>query len=958
MKTRLVAAMISAAGLCVTCVGAARADLAPQDGADRLRADFPGVQVIESPGGVRTFYGRTLNDGASPSQAATDFVNAYRSAFGPGGIELGVREHNTANYGALHTFVYAQVMDGLPVENAFVSVAVRTLRAAQGLPDPLVHAVVLAQGQTAPAPAGGFAPDAVDAKQAQEAVRAVKGYDSLTTWHDDAQMVVYFDPTRPGVPAVRAWRFSAATITAADPRAFTFFVDAATGSIVHVRDDIHHADITGSVVGLVTPPNRPDIAANPPVQQPIGEVKVEVVGTSPLVFAFTGRDGAFTIPWTGSDPVTLRVSAGGGRWNAVTNNTTAAFNVSQPATPGTPVTIDLLNAPTATTQSQINGLVYANQTHDFVRDRAAIATLDTAIATNVNEASTCNAFYQAGPPDSIHFFASGGGCVNTSYASVVNHEYGHFVVNERNLGQGAFGEGFADVLSILINDDPIIGREFGTSALFPPDGAIRHLDGSGEALPSYPCTGEVHLCGEVLGRVVWNIRNNMGTRYGSALGLDLTRDLIGDWIVIMSGGETPSTGDNAAHAGTAAEMLTADDTDGNTSNGTPNYPQIRAAFLERGINVPCVDARVILQPQAVVPSVITTGAQPITVPVTITAGTAQVVGTPSVKWRLGTSGAFQTIPMTPAGPPGSYTAHFPTLTCGQSIQYYYATETSEAYNGSVTELTFPSHTCGSADAVLATQATDTSTSFTESFEVDNPLWSRTLAGGGSWIRSDFATGNISTGSNPTSDTTPPPGVAAWITGKDFQTNPNAGDLDGVSVLTSPVFNLSGAAGAIVSYQRWFSLTTPTSGDEFRVEVTVNNGLNWTVAERLLASEGNSWKTGSFSLGALGLTPSATTRIRFVGTDLPGTVDTTFEAAIDDLSISTLQCNTGPTCDPIDFNGDTLFPDTADIADFLSVFGGGACPTGTCGDIDFNNDGLFPDTDDIAALLRVFSGGAC
>ncbi|MFO0832889.1 MAG: LamG-like jellyroll fold domain-containing protein [Phycisphaerales bacterium] len=64
------------------------------------------------------------------------------------------------------------------------------------------------------------------------------------------------------------------------------------------------------------------------------------------------------------------------------------------------------------------------------------------------------------------------------------------------------------------------------------------------------------------------------------------------------------------------------------------------------------------------------------------------------------------------------------------------------------------------------------------------------------------------------------------------------------------------------------------------------------------------------------------------------------------------------CDPTDFNHDGLFPDTADIDDFLSVFSGGPCSTGTCGDIDFNNDGLFPDTADIDALLSVFSGGPC
>mgnify|MGYP000959245641 CR=1 FL=1 len=64
------------------------------------------------------------------------------------------------------------------------------------------------------------------------------------------------------------------------------------------------------------------------------------------------------------------------------------------------------------------------------------------------------------------------------------------------------------------------------------------------------------------------------------------------------------------------------------------------------------------------------------------------------------------------------------------------------------------------------------------------------------------------------------------------------------------------------------------------------------------------------------------------------------------------------CDSIDFNNDSLFPDTADIDDFLSVFSGGSCSTGNCNDVDFNNDCLFPDTADIDTLLFVFSGGAC
>ncbi len=70
-------------------------------------------------------------------------------------------------------------------------------------------------------------------------------------------------------------------------------------------------------------------------------------------------------------------------------------------------------------------------------------------------------------------------------------------------------------------------------------------------------------------------------------------------------------------------------------------------------------------------------------------------------------------------------------------------------------------------------------------------------------------------------------------------------------------------------------------------------------------------------------------------------------------------NGAPACDSIDFNNDSLFPDTADIDDFLSVFSGGPCSNDpNCGDIDFNNDSLFPDTLDIDSLLSVFSGGPC
>jgi hypothetical protein len=64
------------------------------------------------------------------------------------------------------------------------------------------------------------------------------------------------------------------------------------------------------------------------------------------------------------------------------------------------------------------------------------------------------------------------------------------------------------------------------------------------------------------------------------------------------------------------------------------------------------------------------------------------------------------------------------------------------------------------------------------------------------------------------------------------------------------------------------------------------------------------------------------------------------------------------CDPIDFNGDGVFPDLADIVELFFVYAGGACTTGACGDIDFNNDGIFPDLQDVIIFLFVYGGGPC
>lgn len=71
------------------------------------------------------------------------------------------------------------------------------------------------------------------------------------------------------------------------------------------------------------------------------------------------------------------------------------------------------------------------------------------------------------------------------------------------------------------------------------------------------------------------------------------------------------------------------------------------------------------------------------------------------------------------------------------------------------------------------------------------------------------------------------------------------------------------------------------------------------------------------------------------------------------------------CGDIDYNNDGLFPDTLDLAAFLSDFSGGPCLYDSlpddwqgCDSIDFNHDGLYPDALDIESYISVYSGGPC
>lgn len=124
--------------------------------------------------------------------------------------------------------------------------------------------------------------------------------------------------------------------------------------------------------------------------------------------------------------------------------------------------------------------------HDFhkVWMPAGFTAMDSQLTTNIDEAGTCNAFYDG---TSINFYDIGGGCNASSLvADVCHHEYGHGINDKyyQTLGgtwiNGAMGEGYADFWALSANDNPVLGVGFNTDNMDP----IRRYDVDPKVYPS------------------------------------------------------------------------------------------------------------------------------------------------------------------------------------------------------------------------------------------------------------------------------------------------------------------------------------------------------------------------------------------------------------------------------------------------------------------------------------------
>lgn len=270
--------------------------------------------------------------------------------------------------------------------------------------------------------------------------------------------------------------------------------------------------------------------------------------------------------------------------------------------------------------------------------------------------------------------------------------------------------------------------------------------------------------------------------------------------------------------------------------------------------------------------------------VSITSGEENVVpGSEKLFYRLD-GGAFNEAPLANLGG-GNYQATLPGPMCDDVPQFY----VSATGDGSTTVTSPP----GAPGNFYTATVGQLETPFADNFQT-NMLWSVASAPNGGGTFSGLWERAVPSGGGVRGD----PATDADGSGQCYVTQNGAGDTDvdnGSTTLTSPAVDISNLLHPEVSYYRWFNnnFSGGAQQDTFRVQVSSNNGLSWTLLETVgptTASQNpevnGGWILKTYSLDGI-VTPTAQFRIRFIAEDA-GTGQVV-EAGVDGVQVRGRAC---------------------------------------------------------------------
>jgi hypothetical protein len=928
----LAATVLAASAVCSTL----SAQSGPVDTALEIsRASFleanPGVGFFELEGEITRVYGRAFSFGNSPVESAEGFLRAHagllKSDFeqllpiGPNGDGTHVLpvlyqpEDESYRFSLVG---YTQHVNGVPVFRGDVRCLVRN---EPGYPLVLVgNALKDVRDFAARFNGGPIAPSQIDLRKASRMALAQFGPGAEISEQEQVIWAGYDDA--PAAEVRLAYKFIVTGTGVFDRtlrQRMLYVVDAETNKILFQEDQIVHADVNVSVRGQATQGAAAD-ACNPEASTGMPYARV-TVGASTY---YADVNGNVTIPNAGSASINM-TSVIGGRWFTVNDSASGTVGTLSGSSAGG--AFEFMHNASNTLQderAEVNAYYHANLVRDWtLAYNPSFPTIanQTNWPVNVQVAGTCNAFYDG---VSINFYPSGGGCNNTAFSVVVHHEYGHHLVNRAGSGQGAYGEGFGDVMGVLLVDESRLAVGFQTCTTGIRD-ANNNCTYSAASCSS--CGSAIHSCGQLLSGCVWDLRNNLLATNPSNY-----RDILSSLAVNSV----------LMHAGTSIapditiDFLTLDDNDGDIGNGTPHYNQINGAFTVHGMPGPALQLIAFNFPDGQPTLASPTGGT--TMRVDVTGLTSQpVAGTGRLHWRTSPTGGFQSALMTQTAA-NQYVANLPGAACGSTLQYYFSA--SAANGGSATS---PQSAPAAFYSVLVAEGL--STPFADTVET-NLGWSLSSTGDtattGQWVRADpIGTINGTIEVQPENDVTAN-GVNCFFTGQGPVGGAlGAADVDGgFTTLTSPAMDATGG-DAVLSYYRWYSNSQggAPNADVFRVEISNDNGASWVALETVGptgADVNGGWVYKEFFIADF-VAPTNQVRVRFVAEDI-GT-GSLVEAAVDEVRVSMVECQ--PPLD-IDLNNDSVV-DGSDLAILLNNWGGSGIG-------DVNLDGIV-NAADIALMLN-------
>ncbi len=855
------------------------------------------------------------------------------------GGSLSLKEVRTTKDERLDVYIYEQsfLYQGrvVPVEYGSLKITVQ-----RGLHNGINHPVVLSSPRLVALPENmKHGRRIISEARAIQFAQRHPGYDFLTDWSAKPNLVIargeggrtLFAPAlvwkvrATGVEFSSALPLSGEKVeggTAPQPQfaGLAFYVDGISGKVLQVQDEVHHVDVEGKIEGFVTPGLDAGTASNPPMLLPLEGMRVTATGPGTQQSVWSDSSGTFV--FSNISALASQVTADlVGQWASIIDvggpiltPQTLMLNLNEP-----PLFVFNQNPqPTEFGTAQLNAFNWVKRSHDYIRRYipTGLPDLDTPLPTTVNMDQACNAYYYA---RSIYFFREKDysptfRCANSAFSNIIVHEYGHNVVQNLNLGQNAFGEGYADSLALLLQDDPVMGRGFYIGRSPVRDYTTTRVN--------FPCQGEIHHCGMVLGGVWWEMRNQFVAKYGSVLGLEKIRQLHMDWSLVTQGGLLF----NAAHPDTAVEVLTVDDDDANLSNGTPHFDQICAGFLSRGIRCP--------EPSAYTIELAINSKSQVELlrPGVTNRVSASILPLPDHLspervdfWYRLNDGAWTVITAQSTGS-NSYFVDLPSMNCLDEVDYFF-----RAIENAYSAQTFFKRT-QPYKAIVAGQKIDVAeNSFENSTESQGwwseppALWSMRTRASDDYIWQDFFGQTM-----------------AWYTGTVVADSfvPHSGSL--VS-LYSPVYSVPVSDAVLVSY---VSANGPNPNymgtNSLLASYSRDGGVTWRNFEVLHDTADVLWLEREHLVLPTS-TPSDSIAIRMRHST--PYIDYPSESGFDDLKISAIVC--AEAC-PADLNADQAV-DVDDLLLFLSGFENGAVLA------DINEDSAV-DVDDLLDYIAAFSNG--